>query len=259
MRICHGLLAPTSGARDAGTRPRRATGAGRRWCSSDRCCCAAARSPISRSPSRSPEWRGASACRSRAMRCAGRARRTSRIGRRACCRAASSSGSRSPAPGRCSRRCCFSTNRPPTSTRRATREIENVIQAIHAAGTKIVHRHPQPRAGAAPFRRDRVPRPGPARRARVHRAVFSRTGDGRGRRLPRRRTAMALNRRILLACALSRPLPTACARAGQVDHGRVDHLHRAIGPVRAHPARRSRRRPASRCASSRSARDRRST
>ena len=48
---------------------------------------------------------------------------------------------------------------------------------------------------------------------------------------------MALTRHTLLAAALAMAaFALAHARAGQVDHRRVDDLDRAVGPVRAHPA-----------------------
>ena len=161
LRLLHGLLAADARARCAGAcraraaarrqamvfqRPVHAAPLGARATSRTRSTLAGVRA------------RASASARAHDALDARRPRARSPTGRRACCPAASSSASRSRARGRSSPKCCSSTSRPRASipARRAT--IEDDHREHPRARHQDRHDHAQPRPGAAPGRRGRVPR-----------------------------------------------------------------------------------------------------
>ena len=139
----------------------------------------------------------------------------------------------------------------------ATHEIERIIAALHAAGTKIVlvtHN-----LGQAHRLADEILflHQGGSRNARAPTAFSS------IRPRPRPPASSKENCHGNHPPQLSRVAARVdwrhCARAGPLHRRRVDDLDGAVGSVRRDPAAASRRKPASRCASSRSAPARRST
>ena len=120
--------------------------------------------------------------------------------------------------------------------------------------------HAQPRAGAPPRRRNRVPAPGAARRACAGRTVLHAPASAGSRGVPRRRAAMDETtpvRSLAAALAASSPRCRSPRRTSSSPSPRRPRpSSRACSAT---CCRSSRRTPASRCASSRSAPAKRST
>ena len=197
MRLCHGLLRPTSGSISW----RGAANGGRRQAMVFQRPVMLRRSALANvvyglklagiSPAR------AHVARARRARSAW-AWRMSPTGRRACSPAASSSGSRSRARGRSGRKCCFWTSPPRISIPARRARSRSIIGQIRAGGTKIVMTTHN--LGQAKRLGDEILFLNQGRlveRAPVEQ-FFQQTGVGRSRRLHPRRTAMELNRRNLL-------------------------------------------------------------
>ena len=138
-------------------------------------------------------------------RCVGLARR-SPTGRPARCPTARSSGSRSRARSRPSRRCCCSTSRPPAAIAVETAEIDAVIQQIAAHGRRGRAGRARHEAGDEDLRPHPCARPGPHAGRRHGRGGARQSGGDRGLSRQRRRRR-----------------PTCCA---------VENLHSALRPHR---------------------------
>ena len=182
---------------------------------------------------------------------AGRPRATSPTGRRGGSPAASSSGWRSRARWRATRRCCSSTSRPRASIRPPPRRSRIVIRAVARARHQGRDVDPRSRPGA---RGSRARSCSCTAAASIERATprcsSPRREPPEARALPRRRAAgdlernkerntTMLDRRSLARRSPPRSrvlAPRRALGAGQVDRRRLDHLDAGFRPVRPHPA-----------------------